>query len=137
MEELVDLIGKVKIQDNTCTAIQIYVDDRHTRSFIRGIVDHNFRKSMLENHNMGIDYITFLKYEPTDTIVFDVFYDWEIVPKGGRVSRYPVISSYNVQELVGSLMFSNVIRETFPEPFTIKKFQQGFKHYINIYWEGV
>jgi hypothetical protein len=25
MEELVDLIGKVKLQDNTCTAIQIYV----------------------------------------------------------------------------------------------------------------
>lgn len=134
MDELINLVGKVSIETNTCMAIQIYVDDRHIRSFIRGIVDQSFRKSMLENHNMGLDYITFLKYEITDTVVFDVFYDWEIVPIGGRVSRYPIISSYNLQELLDSVMFSKVIRETFPEPFVIKKTQHGVKHYVNIYW---
>lgn len=134
MEELINLIGKVSVDENTCTALQIYVNDRHIRSFIRGIVDQTFRKNMLENHNEGNDYITFLKYEETDAIVFDIFYDWEIVHHGGRTTRYPIISSYNLHELVSSKLFWKVIRETFPEPFILRTFQLGTSRTINVYW---
>lgn len=135
MEELINLIGKVSIENN-CTALQLYIDDRHVRSLIRGIVTPEFRRNMKENYNMGLDYITFLKYESTDTIVFDVFYDWEIVPYGrNRRNTFPILTSHNLHELIRSPLFANVIIETFPPPFSVDYFQQGFKYHINVYWD--
>jgi hypothetical protein len=127
MEDLVSRIKNVNLTE-------IDANNRYIRSFISGIVNQDFRRRMIENYKLGLDHITFLKYNSTDVIVFGLFHRWEIVSFGNSTTIMPGVCTFVLKDLVTSPSFWDILQETFPD-FFLGLTNQGNTYYINIYWD--
>ena len=58
MEDLISRIGSVKLEPREYTSIQVYSNISHFRAFISRLITYDFKKSMVENNKLGMNFIT-------------------------------------------------------------------------------
>lgn len=112
MEDLISKLGSVKLE---CNAIQVYSNSSHFKDFISSLLTHDFKKSMIENNKLGMNFITLFDYCDHDTV---------------SISN----TTYTCHILVNMESFQEALMEAFPPPFYIKYDRAGKRTYINVMW---